>query len=164
MAKKKHPRSSKITKEVEAPTIPPGKSVEYILTVIASWILPGAGHFRLGYRKRGIVLCAAVLGLFWFGQVLADCRAVNRSIHPILYCAQVCSGASPMVSNRLWGHPPPRIALYQIDDELPPQLSTGILYTTVAGLLNLLLILHVADPRTWANRAHEEREEREKTR
>jgi hypothetical protein len=165
MAKKKSSPSKNATTKLEAPTIPAGKGVEYVLAVIASWLLPGAGHFQLGYRKRGMVLCLTVLGLFWMGQALAECRAVNRSIHPILYFAQVGSGFSPLLSNQLWGVPANRHPnAAGLDNDLPAQLSTGILYTTIAGLLNLLLILHVADPRTWANRALEEREERENTR
>ena len=159
MPKRKKPK-------IESVKIPPGKRKEYMIALVASWAVPGAGHWQLGYRMRGLVLALTVLGIFWFGQVLADCRAVNRSIHPIFYCAQVGTGFSTVLSNEFWGvaapSAGPRDLPSRVDDTLPPYLSTGILYTSIAGLLNMLLVLHVADPRTWMLRAAEERDQRER--
>ena len=165
MSKRKKPRKTP-TPRIESVKIPPGKRKEYMVALVASWAVPGAGHWQLGYRMRGFVLALTVLGTFWFGQVLSDYRAVNRSIHPIFYCAQVGTGFSTVLSNELWGtavqsENPPSLPK-KVDDTLPPHLSTGILYTSIAGLLNMLLVLHVADPRTWMLRAAEERDQRER--
>jgi len=46
-------------------------STEYLFTVISSWLVPGAGHWVLGYRVRGVILGVSILGLFWMGEALA---------------------------------------------------------------------------------------------
>ncbi len=36
---------------------------------VASWIVPGLGHWILGLRRRGVVLCISILSL-WLGGIL----------------------------------------------------------------------------------------------
>lgn len=133
--------------------VPPGKRGEYALAVITSWLLPGAGHWILGHRVRAVILASAILGIFWSGQALAHYRAVNKTDHPIFFSAQVANGLSTLLSEKYWGQPRPRTD--RIDKEIAPHHSTGILFTSISGLLNALLVLHVADPRTWSGRALE---------
>ncbi len=40
---------------------------DYLFTVLASWLIPGAGHWLLGYRVRGALLGGLILGLFCDG-------------------------------------------------------------------------------------------------
>ncbi|MBI4583086.1 MAG: hypothetical protein HY717_03575 [Planctomycetes bacterium] len=133
---------------------------DYLSTVLAGWLIPGAGHWILGQRARAAILFAAVNATFWIGQYLGDFRPVNRAIHPIFFWGQVGNGLGTLVSNYLWGEkrtPPPGV-----DRTLPPLLNTGILFTSIAGLLNLLLVLHLADPKTWLESMRRPGEERRK--
>ena len=41
-----------------------------LLTVIASWLVPGAGHFLLGRRGRGIIIFTAVVVTFLIGILM----------------------------------------------------------------------------------------------
>jgi hypothetical protein len=148
------------TEHVEAqippppPVVPPDRRGRYLLAVAASWALPGAGHWLLGYRVRGVALCVLILGIFWIGQLAADFRAISREIHPVFFCAQAGSGVSALVCDRVWGDQPP----YNegVDPTVSPHHNTGILFTSISGLLNMLLVLFVADPRTWSARRLEE--------
>lgn len=136
-------------------------SAEYIFTVVSAWLIPGAGHWVLGSRIRGTLLGAIILGLFWSGQVLAirppnphfprTPLAVSREVSPIFYICQAGNGFSAILSNTLWGTPPYRdVASGSLDRHLPRNINLGILFTSVSGLLNYLLILHILDPRTWS--------------
>jgi hypothetical protein len=147
-------------------------TVEYFFTVVSSWLVPGSGHWLLGYRFRGGLLGASILLLFWVGQVLAippepppeersharKPLAVSLEVHPYFFICQVGNGFSTLFSNVLWGEPrTPEKALPNEDSgpdrSLPRNLNLAILLTTVSGLLNYLLVLHVMDPRTWEEAA-----------
>ena len=142
-------------------------TAEYIFTVISAWLLPGAGHWFLGYRVRAVVLGSSILGLFWAGELLAlsppDAKAprqplaVTREVHPIFFACQVGNGFSTLFANTLWGKAryEDRGADSELDKDLPPYVNLGILLTSISGLLNYLLILHILDPRTWVQREAE---------
>ena len=117
-------------------------------SVILSWLVPGAGYWVLGEKFRAVLLFSSITGLFWFGQYLTDFRAVNRDIHPIFFVGQAGNGLSTLISEfRLKKDP---IVSRGVSRNLSPHLNTGINFTTISGLLNILIILHIADPKTWS--------------
>lgn len=134
-------------------------STDYVFTVLSSWLIPGAGHWLLGYRVRGSLLATLVIGLFWLGQALAipiaggesprKPVAVSRKVSPIFFACQAGNGFSAILSDTLWGKPLYGQAGREIDRYLPRFLNLAILFTAVSGLLNYLIVLHVMDPRTW---------------
>lgn len=133
-------------------------TLDYLATAVSSWLIPGAGHFLLGYRARGIVIGASVLLLFWVGQALAvpagaentAPMAVSREVSPVFFACQVGNGLSTLVSNQLWGAPRyENVVQRPIDATLPRHINLAILLTSVSGLLNVLVVLHILDPRTW---------------
>ena len=132
-------------------------TLDYALTAVASWLIPGSGHWLLGYRLRGAILGIGILGLFWFGEsALANNMAVSRETSPIFYGCQMGNGLSTMVSQQLWGKPhTPKEASRGGANYRPPDATIpryyhfGMLFTTVSGLLNMLVVLHVLDPETW---------------
>jgi TM2 domain-containing membrane protein YozV len=146
--------------ESTPPSPRPFRAGEYIAAVVAAWLIPGAGHFLLGYRARGVVLGVSILGLFWTGEAVLARKvdeygrgrplAVSREVSPIFFWAQAANGLSTLAANHLWGEPELPATNARIDTDLPRHLNLGILCTLLAGLLNALLILHVLDPRAWA--------------
>ena len=140
-------------------------STEYLFTVISSWLVPGAGHWVLGYRVRGVILGVSILGLFWMGEALAlpppdplkpsQPLAVTRKVNPVFFACQVGNGFSALLANSLWGDKPRGKPgdLQELDRGLPPYLNLGILFTSISGLLNYLLVLHILDPRSWIQAA-----------
>ncbi len=128
-----------------------GPGANYWFVTVLSWLLPGAGHWLLGYRVRALIIGSSLLGLFWTGEsILADNMAVTWEVHPIFFCLQAGNGFSAFVADGLFGEPErPESNLSEIDHELPTHLNLGILVCSISGLLNLLVVLHVADPRTW---------------
>ena len=140
-------------------------SVEYFFTVISSWLIPGAGHWLLGYKVRGALQGLAILGLFWVGQAMAvplespdlprKPMAVSKKVSPVFFACQMGNGFSTLLSNTLWGDPRGKDQISRLDASLPPRLNLGILFTSVSGLLNALLVIHIMDPRTWVQAASE---------
>lgn len=152
------------TKPPQSPQKPFRPTLDYVLTACSAWLIPGAGHVLLGYRVRGALLGASILGLFWFGQALAmpaegardrTPMAVSRKVSPVFFGCQAGNGFSALLSEVLWGKPHYDNRLEPIDIYLPRHLNLGILFTSISGLLNLLVVLHVLDPRTWALVAEE---------
>jgi len=136
-------------------------SIDYLFAVALSWLIPGAGHWILGDRVRAVVLGSMLLGTFWWGEAMAGGYAVIRKEHPYFFYGQIGIGLSAIVADRLtpWADVDPEpdapraFGGNPIDRKPPRGLAVGILLTSIAGLLNIVQILHVMDPRTWMARA-----------
>jgi hypothetical protein len=127
-----------------------------LFAAILGWLVPGLGHWVLGYRKQAVILGALLLGSFWWGEYVSSGYAVTRLEHPIFYYGQIGNGASAIIANSLqWGDVAPPLATQRhpgIDRKIPALLTTGILFTSVSGLLNMLLVLQLLAPRPAAAR------------
>lgn len=55
-------------------------------------ILPGAGHFVLGERRRALLIAAGVLGLFLGGVLIGGIDAIDRKEDPIWFAGQALVG------------------------------------------------------------------------
>ncbi len=131
----------------------------YVKAIALGWAIPGAGHWILGWRFRAALVAGLLLGTFWAGEAMSGGYAVTRKEHDWFFYAQIGNGASAILADRLqWAtvepNPP---APNRIDRSIPPALTTGILLTSVSGLLNMILVLHLLDPRTWVRAAAERR-------
>jgi hypothetical protein len=133
----------------------------YLAAAVLGWLVPGAGFWLLGYRVRALLLGVTILGLFWAGEIAfagnkdVDGKwygmAVSRKVSPIFFILQAGNGLSAFYADHRWGEPRrPVNELSSIDPLLSPHHNLGVLCTVLSGLLNLLVVLHVLDPRTWA--------------
>jgi hypothetical protein len=131
-------------------------------------LFPAAGHFYQGRRNKAYLFAACILGLFLMGMIIGKGRVVYYSFSAddfrIQYPAQVMIGlpAAPSLVQAWIGDrdpqrkflngfmaPPPinpdkrnnRDALSQWHLESSAGFELGTLYTAVAGLLNLLVIM-----------------------
>jgi len=107
------------------------------LTIVLAWLVPGLGHVYLGQRAKGAIAGALIVGLFLFGYLATKGEVVSYAEHPYAFYAQLGAGL------------PTIVGLLRTKAEVLPSLSPGIvpwidlglLYTCVAGLLNVLLVL-----------------------
>ncbi len=107
-------------------------------TVILGWLIPGAGHFLVGQRKRGLILGALVLFTFLAGMVLADFRNISPfDRHPIWAVAHLFGGLISTVAAFLTRH------LYI--ERINPLYDVGCLYSGVAALLNIIVVVDAYD-------------------
>jgi len=107
-------------------------------TVILAWLIPGAGHFLVGQRKRGIILGALVIVTFLFGMFLSDFRNISPfDRHPIWAVAHLFGGLVSMLAAFFTRH------LYI--EEMNPFYDVGCLYSGVAALLNIIVAVDAYD-------------------
>jgi TM2 domain-containing membrane protein YozV len=110
-----------------------------------TWALPGLGHIYMGHRTRGIIFLVVIGVTFWGGVAIGG---VKTTIQPqerqAWFAAQICTGSHALAamawSNRLPDTPSweysPYVAYYPADD-------ISVVYTGVAGLLNVLVIFDI---------------------
>lgn len=128
-----------------------GSLVRIPVAGLLAWILPGAGHFYVGQWKRGLIFLVAIGATFWSGVAIGAVRyTVDPHERTAWFMAQLCTGTHGLAAC-FWGesvrsHTPAPTASpsYRSSD-------TGVVYSGVAGLLNLLVIVNalvLADPST----------------
>ncbi|MCG8512167.1 MAG: hypothetical protein MI741_23365 [Rhodospirillales bacterium] len=137
----------------------------YPLEAVAGWVVPGLGHILLGERRRGLILMICIAGLWFSGVLIGGLGVVDwkKPNAPFLWFGQAfvapTFAANWMINNQRFGPIIP-------EDPLPPDdisndASTyrpsfnrveeqGVLYTAIAGLLNLMALIDVIyrDPRS----------------
>lgn len=107
----------------------------FLLVVgLAGWLLPGAGYFLLGEKKRAIIIFAAISTTFCLGLYVGSIGVIDSVEAWPWYIAQIMN--SPMVAALGYiaaggGYP-----VYARPSEI------GQIYTSIAGLLNLLCIVN----------------------
>ena len=113
-------------------------------------VFPGLGHLYLGDRIRGIIFAVVISVTFWGGVAIGGVRTtVDLQERKAWFLAQLCAGThvlAVLAVQRIdppegWRDPDPE------DDGWPrafwPAEDIAVVYTGVAGLLNLLVILDV---------------------
>jgi TM2 domain-containing membrane protein YozV len=128
-----------------------------------AWLIPGLGHFYQGRTGKGILYAVCILGLYLMGMVMGEGKIVYwRWVNPLnnpekfclYYLGQFFVGlpALPALIQStlqhyhlgpiLWGFmaEPPQVVLNGLQRHLGKLVEIGTIYTTVAGLLNILAI------------------------
>lgn len=121
-----------------APAVAPLKS-PYLIVFLA-WLLPGAGHFYLGRRKRGAIILATVLLTFVVGVLMRGPLFKPTSVGDVLsrliqyggFIGDLASGLPYLIATWL-GYNPPDIAGHNPD--------YGSKFIVAAGLLNVLAMV-----------------------
>ncbi len=130
-----------------------------------AWLIPGLGHFYQGRTGKGVLYATCILFLYLTGFLLGEgkivCwRWVNPFSNPEKFClyylGQFFVGLpalpaliqgtiqylAPDHFPLFWGFmaEPPREILNGLQPRLSKLVEIGTIYTTVAGLLNVLAI------------------------
>lgn len=139
----------------------------HLFAAICGWLVPGLGHAMIGQRQRGLVIGVAV-GVLWLGGLLlGGVTVIDRYAPPddeehatsrrlaLPFLGQAMIAPSCLVAAwnvryaaPTWGYPPPAPRA-QAGAKAPYSPSfgrmneQGVLYTALAGLLNLLAIIDV---------------------
>lgn len=111
-----------------------------ILAMALAWLLPGAGHFYLGRRRRAAVFFAIVISMFVIGLSidgnLYTLRESGRALLRILASlGTMGAGAIYFIARSLGPHGDVTSITYEY----------GTTFTLTAGLMNLLLVLDCFD-------------------
>jgi hypothetical protein len=107
-----------------------------------AWLVPGLGHLFLGERVRGLIYLITITVTFWGGIAIGGVReTIDPKGRTTWFLAQTCTGVQALASyswaQSLRSHPEagPAGAAHFLS------VDTAVVYTGVAGLLNLLAIL-----------------------
>lgn len=127
----------------------PATSPWHAASAIAGWLVPGLGHLLIGERRRGVILLVAIGGLWLSGTLIGGVSVFDTRQHRLWFVGQMLVAPSCAVaylhSSLLdrYGTPLPT--------DTPPAFSPaygrtheqGLLYTSLAGMLNLLAVIDV---------------------
>jgi TM2 domain-containing membrane protein YozV len=108
----------------------------WVLSVLLAWAVPGLGHWYLGRRGKAKVFFIFILGLFLVGLGLGQWKVVE--FPDLVSIGQVLTGAVALAA-QLLGHI--LRSKFGPANPVPVSFEMGTLYTLVAGLLNLLVVL-----------------------
>lgn len=110
-----------------------------VRTVLLAWAIPGAGHFHLGKRRRGLLFATLVLVSFWIGWSLNGNLYTVVGDRPLTVLATLASmgvGFPYFVLRYLVGY---------AGEITAPAYEYGSAFILTAGLMNLLLVLDCWD-------------------
>jgi hypothetical protein len=133
---------------------------------LLAWLMPGLGHFYQGRTGKGILYAVCILGLYLAGMVMGEGKIIYwRWVSPfsnpdkfcLYYIGQFWIGLPALPAllqstlsyygwdqthHFLWGFmaEPSQIVLNGLQTRLGKLVEIGTIYTTVAGLLNILAI------------------------
>lgn len=105
------------------------------LAVLATFALPGLGHWLQGRRQRGIVVFLLLVGLFVLGTILAEGTNLSRERHFYYWSGQFLVGLPAMLAEVVWSGARVRAEIAFVD--------AGLVFGCIAGLLNILAMIDV---------------------
>jgi hypothetical protein len=73
-----------------------------VAPALAACAFPGLGHIVLGHVRRGLLIAAGVLGLFFGGLLIGGLSVIDRQAAPIWFIAQALNG--PIAFAADWVH------------------------------------------------------------
>ncbi len=123
---------------------------EYIVrtagSLVAGWVVPGLGHWLIGQRQRGVIILVSI-GLLWLGGLaIGGIGVCDRQKHPAWFLGQML--VAPALAVNYYQH---RLASGSsgqpgaFEPSYGHMKEQGILYTALAGLLNLLTLIDLID-------------------
>jgi len=121
----------------------------HIPAAFAAWVLPGLGHAVLGEHRRGLILFGGI-GLLWLsGLLIGGVSVCDRYRHSAWFLGQVLVAPSLAVNHyqqylkRQPDHPPMPGEAHDYEPSYGHMSEQGVLFTALAGLLNLLAMIDV---------------------
>ncbi len=99
-----------------------------------AWLVPGAGHFMLEKKRQAVVIFVAVLLTFLVGLYIGSVGVIDPVGAKPWYAAQLMN--SPAVALLAGISTAGNYPVYGRPNEI------GQIYTSIAGLLNLLCIVN----------------------
>ncbi|HUT31560.1 MAG TPA: DUF6677 family protein [Sedimentisphaerales bacterium] len=105
-----------------------------IIVGLLGWLIPGAGHVLIGEKKRAIIIFVTILLTFCIGVFVGSIGVINPVGAKPWYVAQIMN--SPIVAVLGYLTATRDYLVFGWSNEI------GQIYTSTAGLLNLLCIVN----------------------
>lgn len=106
------------------------------VSLLGGWMVPGLGHWLMGKRSKGLFLFSVITATYLFGLWAIGFSHPRFHENPLYYFGRFGSGFMLALSFILSSpaHPIP---------EMMNWFDIGMLYSSVAGLLNLVVVLNI---------------------
>lgn len=104
-----------------------------LIVALAAWAVPGAGHFLIKERKRGIIIFVCLTALFAIGLYIGSVGVINHTASKIWFMGQILFSPAVGILDK--------ITHVQHMECFGRPCDIGQIYTGIAGLLNLLCVL-----------------------
>jgi hypothetical protein len=106
------------------------------VAIVATWLVPGLGHWLLGRRGKALLYFSILTFTFLFGMWLSDFRNVRSDDDFQLYLiGEALYGGLALPAWKLTQH------LQLVRPQ--PWLDVGLLFSTVAGIMNVCVMVDV---------------------
>lgn len=116
--------------------------VKLPVTGILAWIVPGAGHFFIGDRNRGLIILVTIGVTFWGGVAIGGVRTtVDPTKKKLWFFAQISAGGHTLAGYFFGVQSRKGLSTDQLAHNRWSSAEVATVYTGVAGLLNILAIL-----------------------
>jgi len=106
-----------------------------VAALVLGWIFPGAGHAYAGQRGKAVLFAVLITGLLVAGFAMG--RGTNLLPNEWWFAPQLGAGGPAALLTPLSQY----LAIRQPVDWASPVREIGTLYTAIAGLLNLLVMM-----------------------
>ena len=102
-----------------------------ITATVLGWLFPGLGHAYLGRRGKAAFFAAVICALYFAGMALSGWHSVSWSRAPLWFVGEAFALVPTILGSIVgsivpWTH-------------VTTHHQAGLLYTTVAGLLNIVV-------------------------
>ena len=114
----------------DIPAIPAGKIGPGL---VLAWLIPGAGHYHIGRTQKALLYFSVITITFVAGVLLAQGRNLSYERDAVYFLAYAFNGVETFIGMQVTA------ALEH--DRTIPNLHVGFLYTAVACLLNLVVMI-----------------------
>ncbi len=104
-----------------------------ILAALLGWLVPGLGHLIVGRPAKGVYFAVLVLGLFAIGMWLGEGASVSAIRYPFHVYGQFGAALPAWIAETVWGVVP--------TDRTIDMLELGVVFTTVAGIMNVIVVV-----------------------
>lgn len=108
--------------------------IRLVIVGLLAWLIPGAGHFAINKRVHAFIIFFTVVITFITGLYIGSLAVIDPRGSMPWYAAQVMN--TPFVT--LLGN----ISASRTDHVFGRPAEIGQIYTSIAGLLNLLCIVN----------------------
>ncbi|MFY9344148.1 MAG: DUF6677 family protein [Planctomycetota bacterium] len=117
----------------DAGTDGPQPVADPALCAALSWLVPGLGHARAGQKDKGMLMGGAVVAVFAMGLLFSQGHAFDRATASVWWIGQNLFGGGSLFAALVTA--PMRM------QGAPANLDLGVVLCTVAGLMNLVVMV-----------------------
>lgn len=110
------------------------RPLDPVLAAVLAWAVPGAGHLVLGRWQKGLLYFVSIVGTFVAGWLISGCGNVYFQSGRWHVLLQVGAGLVTFVIGFCSKAVEPKLTVMNF-------FEVGTLYTMVAGLLNVLVVM-----------------------